>query len=159
MQEVYLLLGSNLGDRLKQVGNAADFIEKSVGTIVRKSACYETASWGNTDQPDFINQVLLIRTGLTAREVLEKALAIEVSLGRVRHEKWGSRLIDIDILFYGDQVIREPDLVVPHPHLHERAFVLIPLGEIAPGLLHPVLNRTVTELARNLDDTLLVKRI
>lgn len=159
MQEVYLLLGSNLGDRLTQVGSAAGSIEKYIGKIVRKSACYETASWGNTDQPDFINQVLIVRTGLTAREVLERALDIEIRLGRVRHEKWGSRLIDIDILFYGDQVITEPDLVVPHPHLHERAFVLIPLEEISPDLIHPVLKRTVSELARNLDDALLVKRI
>ncbi len=159
MQEVYLLLGSNLGDRLEQVGRAAALIEKHIGEIVRKSACYETASWGNTDQPDFINQVLIVRTGLTASGVLERALEIEIRLGRVRHEKWGSRLIDIDILFYGDQVIAEPNLVVPHPHLHERAFVLIPLEEISPDLVHPVLKHTVSELARNLDDALLVKRI
>ncbi len=159
MQEVYLLLGSNLGDRMKQVRDAADLIAKNVGKIIIRSACYETASWGNTDQPDFINQVLLVRTGLTAREVLDQVLAIEVSLGRVRHEKWGARLIDIDILFYGGEVIREPDLVVPHPHLHERAFVLIPLEEIAPALVHPVLKQSVSELARNLDDGLLVKRI
>lgn len=159
MQEVYLLLGSNLGDRMKQVRDAADLIAKNVGKIMIRSACYETASWGNTDQPDFINQVLLVRTELTAREVLDQVLAIEVSLGRVRHEKWGSRLIDIDILFYGAEIISEPDLVVPHPHLHERAFVLVPLEEIAPALVHPVLKQSVSELARNLNDGLLVKRI
>ncbi|HEY1006950.1 MAG TPA: 2-amino-4-hydroxy-6-hydroxymethyldihydropteridine diphosphokinase [Sphingobacteriaceae bacterium] len=159
MQEVYLLLGSNLGDRMKQVRDAADLIAKNVGKIMIRSACYETASWGNTDQPDFINQVLLVRTELTAREVLDQVLAIEVSLGRVRHEKWGSRLIDIDILFYGGEIISEPDLVVPHPHLHERAFVLVPLEEIAPALVHPVLKQSVSELARNLNDGLLVKRI
>ena len=159
MQEVYLLLGSNLGDRMKQVRDAADLIAKNVGKIMIRSACYETASWGNTDQPDFINQVLLVHTELTAREVLDQVLAIEVSLGRVRHEKWGSRLIDIDILFYGAEIISEPDLVVPHPHLHERAFVLVPLEEIAPALIHPVLKQSVSELARNLNDGLLVKRI
>lgn len=159
MQEVYLLLGSNLGDRMMQVRDAADLIAKNVGKIIVRSACYETASWGNTDQPDFINQVMLVRTELTAREVLDQVLAIEVSLGRVRHEKWGSRLIDIDILFYGGGIISEPDLVVPHPHLHERAFVLVPLEEIAPDLIHPVLKQSVSELARNLDDGLLVKRI
>lgn len=159
MQDVYLLLGSNLGDRLGKVEEAAKLIEKFIGQIVLRSGLYETASWGNTDQPDFINQVLQVRTGLAAREVLEKALAIEVQLGRVRHEKWGSRIIDIDILFYGDSVIEEADLVVPHPHLHERAFVLIPLQEIAPDLLHPVFKKTVSALARNLEDSLLVKRI
>ncbi|HEY0900428.1 MAG TPA: 2-amino-4-hydroxy-6-hydroxymethyldihydropteridine diphosphokinase [Sphingobacteriaceae bacterium] len=159
MQDVYLLLGSNLGDRLGKVEAAAKLIEKFIGPIVLKSGLYETASWGNTDQPDFINQVLLVQTAMPAREVLEKALAIEVQLGRVRHEKWGSRMIDIDILFYGDSVIEEADLKVPHPHLHERAFVLIPLKEIAPELLHPVFRQTVSVLARNLEDSLLVKRI
>jgi 2-amino-4-hydroxy-6-hydroxymethyldihydropteridine diphosphokinase len=159
MQEVYLLLGSNLGEREKLVSEAANLIADSIGKIILRSACYETASWGNTAQPDFINQALLIQTELTAREVLKRALEIEIRLGRVRHEKWGSRVIDIDILFYGDDVIAEPDLQVPHPHLHERAFVLIPLEEIAPDLQHPVLKRSVTEMARNLDDSLLVRRI
>lgn len=159
MQEIYLLLGSNLGDRLGKVKEAAKLIEKFIGPIGRRSAFYETASWGNTDQPDFINQVLLVNTELTAREVLDQALAIEVELGRVRHEKWGSRIIDIDILFYGNAVIEEADLKVPHPHLHERAFVLIPLQEIAPQLVHPVFQESVLAMARNLEDCLLVKRI
>lgn len=159
MQDIYLLLGSNLGDRQKRVEEAGKMIAKSIGNIIQSSGLYQTASWGNTDQPDFINQVLWVKTELTAGEVLAKALAIEIQLGRVRHEKWGSRLIDIDILFYGDAVIQEPDLQVPHPHLHERAFVLIPLQEIAPDLLHPVLQKTVRQLVANLDDTLLVKRI
>lgn len=159
MQDVYLLLGSNLGDREGKVEEAARMIARTIGNIEKRSGLYQTASWGNTNQPDFINQVLLVRTGLSAREVLTEALEIEIQLGRIRHEKWGSRIIDIDILFYDNAVIEEPDLQVPHPHLHERAFALIPLQEIAPELLHPVFKKTVNQLVAGLADSLLVKRI
>ena len=159
MQDVYVLLGSNLGDRLALISRATSMIEIEIGEVVARSALYETASWGNTDQPDFINQALQLRTNLSAQEVLEKSLGIETTLGRQREEKWGSRTIDIDLLFYGSSVINESNLVIPHPHLHERAFALIPLSEVAPELIHPIFGQSVSVLCRNLEDRLSVKRI
>lgn len=159
MQDVYLLLGSNLGDRQSYVFEAGKLIEEQIGNIVARSSLYETASWGNTQQPDYINQAIHLQTALTARQVLKTALMIETRLGRKRREKWGARVIDIDLLFYGNSIIEEPELIIPHPHLHERAFVLIPLREIEPDLKHPVFNKTVTELCNNLSDGSSVHRV
>jgi len=158
MNDVFLLLGSNLGNRQLFLNNAGEAIDREVGSVINHSSIYETQSWGKTDQPDYLNQVLLVRTDLSAREVLERILAIEKSMGRERIEKWGSRTIDIDILFYGDAVISEPDLIVPHPHLHQRKFVLEPLAEIAPQHIHPVLNKSISQL-NIFDDTLIVKKL
>ncbi|HEY1025967.1 MAG TPA: 2-amino-4-hydroxy-6-hydroxymethyldihydropteridine diphosphokinase [Sphingobacteriaceae bacterium] len=159
MQDVYLMLGSNLGDRKAFLLEACKQIAERIGMIVSSSSLYETASWGRSDQPDYINQAVHLRTSLTALEVLNRALAIEAGLGRERLEKWDARVIDIDVLFYGTSIIEQPGLIIPHPHLHKRAFVLFPLREIAPSLIHPVLKTTITELCNNLADNSSVRPI
>lgn len=159
MIDVFLLLGSNLGDREMFLRQAVDKISQALGPIAKASGLYETQSWGKTDLPDYINQVIVVQTDLPAQNVLETVLAIETEIGRVRHEKWGSRIIDIDILFYGDEVIEEPGLTVPHPQLHNRRFTLEPLGEIAPKLFHPVIRKNVETIKKELTDSLVVKKL
>jgi 2-amino-4-hydroxy-6-hydroxymethyldihydropteridine diphosphokinase len=159
MIDVYLLLGSNLGDRELYLHMAVRLIENDVAPVAKTSPIYETQSWGKTDAPDYLNQVILLKTDMPARTILEKILAIEREMGRKREEKWGSRTIDIDILFYGDEVINEPDLIVPHPQLHNRRFTLEPLNDLAPQLVHPVLRKTIKELKNDLRDTLIVKKL
>lgn len=159
MTDVYLLLGSNLGDRELFLRMALRLIEADIAAIIKASAVYETQSWGKTDEPDYLNQVILLHTDMPAQEILEKIMAIEAEMGRERQEKWGSRTIDIDILLYGDAVINEPDLIVPHPEMHKRRFTLEPLSEIAPQLVHPVLHQTIKSLKNKLTDTLIVKKL
>ena len=159
MNGVYLLLGSNLGDRESYITGATNLLAERVGTVEVVSSYYETASWGKTEQPDFINQAIYLQTNLSPQELLITILDIEKQFGRQRIEKWGSRTIDIDILFYADMIIKESDLVVPHPYLHERAFALLPLAEIAPEYVHPLMNKTILDLCDSLADDLSVKRI
>ena len=159
MEEAYLLLGSNLGDSKKYISDAALHIRKEIGEITGSSSLYQTASWGNTDQPDFINQVVRVSTKLNPRQLLNSILVIEKILGRERLEKWGSRTIDIDLLFYGNQIIESEDLTVPHPFLHRRRFTLMPLTELNPELVHPVFNETVEALNEKLEDELPVKKL
>ncbi len=155
----YLLLGSNLGDRKAVLRQAIQHISEQIGSIDAQSSVYETEPWGNTNQPGFLNLALEISTGLSAIQVLEKALSIEEQLGRVRLERWGSRIIDIDIIFYNADVIRIEDrLSIPHPEMQNRKFVLEPLCEIAPEFIHPVLNRSIKELFESLTDKSAVKR-
>lgn len=144
--KVYLLLGSNLGDRLQVLKLAADRIGDMVGKVICASGIYETAPWGVVDQPSFLNQVLALETEHAPEDVLRIVLDIEHELGRVRYERWGARVIDIDILFYNDLVQDTARLTVPHPRLHERRFTLIPLAGIAPDFIHPVFNQSLTEL-------------
>lgn len=159
MVDVYLLLGSNLGNRQLFLQEAAQHIENTVGSIITRSGIYETQSWGKTDEPDYLNQVLLIHTELLPQPLLTLLLNIEQLLGRQRLEKWGSRTVDIDILFYGTEIINQPGLTIPHPELHNRRFTLAPLAEIAPQLIHPVLHKTILSLKNELRDTLAVKKI
>jgi 2-amino-4-hydroxy-6-hydroxymethyldihydropteridine diphosphokinase len=159
MIDVFLLLGGNLGDRHLFLQQAIKYIEHDIAPVVKASSVYETQSWGKTDAPDYLNQVIVVQTGLPAPAVLEKILNIERVLGRRREEKWGSRTIDIDILFYGHEIINHQDLHIPHPELHKRRFTLEPLAEIAPGLVHPVFNKSVLQLKDELNDSLIVKKL
>jgi len=155
----YLLLGGNLGDRVANLKKAIELLNDKVGGVLSVSSLYETAAWGKTDQPAFLNQAVALKTRLSALEVLELALNIEQELGRVRKDKWGERLIDIDLILFGDQVINIPDkLQVPHPHMQHRKFVMEPLAEIAPDVLHPVLGETMLSICRNISDPLEVKK-
>ncbi|MFT3822482.1 MAG: 2-amino-4-hydroxy-6-hydroxymethyldihydropteridine diphosphokinase [Chitinophagaceae bacterium] len=158
MNKVYLLTGGNIGNRKQNLQQAALLLEQ-FGTIEQKSGLYQTAAWGKTDQPAFLNQVLLLHTTLSPTLLLEKVLATELTMGRMRMEKYGPRIIDIDILFYNDEVIDLPALTVPHPQLPNRRFVLAPLNEIAPHLVHPVLHKTISQLLEECPDELEVVRI
>jgi 2-amino-4-hydroxy-6-hydroxymethyldihydropteridine diphosphokinase len=159
MNDVFLLLGSNLGDRQLFLKTAIEYIETEVAPVLKISSVYETQSWGKTDAPDYLNQVIFLKTGLPARAILQKILNIEIILGRQREEKWGSRTIDIDILFYGQEIIDEPGLHIPHPELHKRRFTLEPLAEIAPGWIHPLLKKNILQLKTELNDDLNVKML
>jgi 2-amino-4-hydroxy-6-hydroxymethyldihydropteridine diphosphokinase len=156
---VFLLLGANLGDRSKQLHAAAAEIDNRVGKVLQKSSVYQTAAWGKQSQPDFYNQVLRVQSLLTAETVLEEILLIEQHLGRVRNEKWGARTIDIDILYFGSMVVNSPQLTIPHPAVYKRRFTLVPLAEISPAFVHPVLQQTNEQLLRACDDPLTVERL
>jgi 2-amino-4-hydroxy-6-hydroxymethyldihydropteridine diphosphokinase len=157
MNNVYLLIGGNVGDRLQNLQQAVIAINRTCGDVLRQSAIYETAAWGKTDQQPFLNQALLLETAFTAFQLLEHVLEAETLLGRVRKERYGPRVIDIDILFFNYDIISEPELVIPHPEIQNRRFALTPLAAIAPGYLHPILHKTVNELLRECPDILEVK--
>ena len=159
MNGVYIIIGGNIGDRFLYLSKANSMIETEIGKIILKSNIYQTAAWGNTDQHAFLNQVLYIHTTLNAKMLLETCLQIEKKLGRVRDKKWDARIIDIDILFYKDSVINQPNLKIPHPYLQNRRFVLVPLAEIAPHFIHPILQKSIKNLLSACQDTLEVKRI
>lgn len=159
MNTVFLLLGSNLGDRNTFLQQAILHIENDIAPMINASSVYETASWGKTDSPDYLNLVIVIKTNLSAQAVLQKILEIETVIGRQREEKWGARIIDIDILFYNSAIIDEPGLHIPHPELHKRRFTLEPLAEIEPTFIHPVLNKSILQLKNELKDSLIVKKL
>lgn len=154
--QIILHTGSNMGNRIANLQTANALIKKRIGRMIAASKYYETAAWGITDQPDFINQALRIATHLSAQEVLVNIQAIETAMGRIRQQKWGKRLIDIDLIFYAQQVVEEENLQVPHPFLQERNFVLVPLQEIAADWIHPVLQKSVAELYEQTIDPLAV---
>lgn len=150
VQDVFIGFGSNLGERCTYINQALLAISRLPGSSLEKlSSLYETAPVGYLNQGAFLNGAVLVQSSLEACDLLERLLDIENSLGRVRLERWGPRTIDLDILFYGDIVIELPDLLVPHPEIIKRIFVLEPLSEIAPGWLHPGVERTISELWHN----------
>lgn len=154
----YLLLGGNMGDRVSLLARAVGLINQKIGPVLKISALYETAAWGNQDQAAFLNQAIMVTTSLSATETLKQIQEIERELGRARIEKWGSRTIDIDIIFFNGEQIDQPDLTIPHPHMQNRNFVLVPLAEIAAEYVHPVLQSTVASLQQQCRDTLEVKK-
>jgi 2-amino-4-hydroxy-6-hydroxymethyldihydropteridine diphosphokinase len=159
MNVVYLLIGGNIGNRQENLRLARNKVDTLCDSILIQSAIYETAAWGNQNQPAFLNQVLKITTGLSAEELLDKLLRIEKELGRVRIEKYGPRIIDIDILFFNNSIIKLNNLVIPHPEMQNRRFALLPLNEIAPNFIHPVLHKPISELLKECPDNLEVNKI
>ena len=154
----FLLTGGNTADRQQHLQAAKINIEKYCGHIIAASSIYETAAWGLTNQPSFYNQALQLQTNMPAEELMQTLLNIEEEMGRVRTVKMGPRIIDIDILFLNDEIINTSFLSVPHPYLHQRRFALIPLAEIAPQLIHPILKKNIDELLELCGDELPVKK-
>ncbi len=158
MNTAYLLLGSNLKNPAQQLSAARNYITTEIGEIIKASSFYATAAWGNTNQPDFLNQVIVINTHFSAETLMETILKIEENMGRIRTQKNAPREIDIDILFFNNDIINLPELIVPHPLLQERKFVLIPLNEISSGFKHPIILKTTQELLEICTDSLDVQK-
>jgi 2-amino-4-hydroxy-6-hydroxymethyldihydropteridine diphosphokinase len=154
----YLSIGSNLGERQENLANAIQQIETNCGNIIKASAIYETAAWGTSEQPSFLNQCLVLKTDLSAKKLIKQLLHIERLMGRERKEKMGPRLIDLDIILMDEDVVFSEFLTLPHPHLQDRKFVLLPLAEIAPKAFHPIFNKTVEQLLIECSDVLDVKK-
>ena len=147
---IYLALGTNLGERLANLRAAIDALAPEV-CVTAESPVYETPPWGFTEQPAFLNMTVEAETDLGPGALLDHLKRLESELGRVESFRYGPRLIDLDILFYDDLALDTPPLVIPHPRLHQRAFVLVPLADLAPELVHPVLKRRVSELLSDVD--------
>ncbi|CAD2071967.1 2-amino-4-hydroxy-6-hydroxymethyldihydropteridine diphosphokinase [Phocicoccus pinnipedialis] len=151
MAIAYLGLGTNIGERYKNLRNAIELLAENPDVTVRKeSQIYETAPYGMTDQPDFLNMVIEVETNLSPTNLLYFGLEIEEKLGRVRKEVWGPRIIDVDVLIYEDLELNIDDLTVPHIEMHKREFVLEPFNEIAPKVMHPTFKKTIQELYKDL---------
>ncbi|HEY5470241.1 MAG TPA: 2-amino-4-hydroxy-6-hydroxymethyldihydropteridine diphosphokinase [Bacteroidales bacterium] len=160
MNIVFLGLGTNLGNREKNLNDAFTGIREQIGKVLEASSVYETEPWGFQSESKFLNIVIKVETGLSPSMLLEAILLIELRLGRVRSgNQFSSRIIDIDILLYEDQVIDKSELKIPHPKLHERKFVLVPLVEIEPDLVHPVLKKTMASLLESCEDKSEVRKI
>lgn len=157
MNIVYILTGSNLGNKLENLQEAKQHLVKQAGGIVASSSVYETEAWGKNDQPDFYNQALILNTKSSSEEMMKKILNIEEQMGRKRTTKNASRIIDIDILFFNNDIVNTQNLVIPHPEIANRRFVLIPLNELSPGFVHPLLKKNISELLSICKDTLNVK--
>lgn len=157
--KVFLSTGSNQGNSIGNLLKTNALIAQQVGFVASTSAFYKTAAWGLTDQPDFINQCIQIYTPFPPKLLLKKLLNIEKQMGRVRHEKWGPRTIDIDILLFDDCKIFENTIQIPHPHIQNRLFVLAPLAEIAPSLIHPSFKKSIKTLLLETPDKLSIQRL
>ena len=157
MSDCFLLLGTNQGDKIQNLETAARMISDQTGEILTQSSIYVTAAWGIEDQEEFLNQVLKIESTLSVEEMMDTCLSIEKDMGRVREVKWGSRLIDIDILYFDDLVFESENVNVPHPAIQDRRFTLVPLVEIAAQFMHPKMQQTQKELLEKCSDKLEVK--
>jgi 2-amino-4-hydroxy-6-hydroxymethyldihydropteridine diphosphokinase len=157
--KAYLLTGGNMGNRAGHLRDAADRISHSFGKIIIESSVYETEPWGKTNQRSFLNQVLFIETQLSAPEVMKSILSLEEKMGRIRSEKYGARIIDIDILFFNQEIIYAAGLTIPHPEIQNRRFALAPMNEIAPEFVHPVFLKSINTLLKDCEDKLKVKKI
>ncbi|MGC1307163.1 MAG: 2-amino-4-hydroxy-6-hydroxymethyldihydropteridine diphosphokinase [Phormidesmis sp.] len=150
MAQAAIALGGNLGDPQHILYKAVQAIDSKVGiSVAARSHFYQTAPVG-PPQPDYLNACIVVETKLTPRALLHQLLSIENQFGRIRKERWGARSLDLDLLLFGEQIIDLPGLTVPHPRLHERAFVLIPLMDIAPQWLHPIFGKTIAQLTAEL---------
>ena len=154
--QLILSLGGNQGDIKKTFLSAKNMITQEVGSIIKESSIYQTQAWGVENQPDFLNQVIIVETTLSPLTVLEKCLMVEMELGRKRIKKWGERTIDIDLLFYNNEIIQIENLQIPHPRISKRNFILFPLNEIIPNFIHPVLNVSIKNLKNECSDHLKV---
>jgi len=160
MGTAYLLTGSNLGDRASSLQKANALIVQSCGKIISYSSLYETAPWGLLEQPAFLNQAIAVETSLEPEELMQALLEIEAAMGRIRDARYGPRIIDLDILLYDQVIMEQPILRLPHPALPQRRFALTPLAEIAPALIHPVLQKNIQELlAECTDDSDVQKKL
>ncbi|HEV8285797.1 MAG TPA: 2-amino-4-hydroxy-6-hydroxymethyldihydropteridine diphosphokinase [Chitinophagaceae bacterium] len=158
MNKAYLLIGGNMGERKKNLDEAKNLITQYCGTITQSSSFYETAAWGKTDQPSFLNQALEIETELNAKQLMRQILELEKMMGRERTEKYGPRVIDIDILLFNQERYDYAFLKIPHPEMQNRRFALVPLAEIAPDIQHPFLKKSISELLLECPDQLEVKK-
>ena len=158
MNIVYLLLGSNMGDSEQMLTVATNMIEKNIGKLTKSSSIYRTAAWGNEDQPDFLNQIIIVSSSLSSLNILKEIFVIEKEMGRVRTTKNAARVIDIDMLFFNDEIIQTETLTVPHPQIQNRRFVLVPLAEISPDFQHPLLKKSSLELLSICSDKLNVQK-
>lgn len=158
-KKAFISLGSNMGDRLQYLKSAVKKIGAELGKLNKESMVYQAAAWGYTKQPDFYNQVIEIDTTLSPAQLLQGCLNIEKSLGRERSILWGERTIDIDILLYDGRSVQLEHLQIPHPYLHLRKFVLVPLCEIAPDLMHPTIELTIQQLLERCPDTLEIQPV
>lgn len=154
-----LLLGSNQGDSFSLLQKARTLLEAALGEIKITSSVYRTKAWGKSDQPDFLNQVIVIPYSGQASKALDIVLDVELAMGRVRTQKWGARTIDIDMLYFGNKVYNTPKLTLPHAALHLRRFTLVPLVEILPQFIHPVFNKTQQQLLAECHDGLEVVKM
>ncbi|MFA6150002.1 MAG: 2-amino-4-hydroxy-6-hydroxymethyldihydropteridine diphosphokinase [Chitinophagaceae bacterium] len=154
VNKLYLLLGGNQGNTVQILQSAHTLTTQKIGAITASSPIYETAAWGKTDQPNFLNQAIEVHTNLGAFEILEQTQQIENQLGRQRNEHWGQRTLDIDILFLNNEVINTGHLCIPHPEIQNRRFALVPLNTISPELIHPVSELSVARLLELCPDNL-----
>lgn len=156
-KKAVLILGGNQGEREELLDEARKFIGEE-NRVLLQSQIYETEAWGNVAEGNFLNQVIQISTNHSPLSLLAFIQQIELQLGRERFEKWGNRTMDIDILFWDDEVIRLPELIIPHPFIQDRRFVLLPLCEILPDMVHPVLHKPIHQLLKECEDKSLVRK-
>lgn len=159
MHTAYLLMGGNMGNREEYLQQAAALIGQLAGKLVKSSSIYETAAWGNTSQPAFLNQAIAIQTALSASELMTTLLLIEEKMGRKRLDRYGQRVIDIDILLYDQEIHKSAHITIPHPELQNRRFALEPLQELEPDLVHPIFQQSVSELLNYCQDPLPVHKL